>query len=125
MSHDPDSEWTFGTLKQYVDVRFDAVKEAISKADTVGETRAIKLETETRTRFESVNEFRNQQRDIIGNFMPRAEFDARSKALDEKLAAGIKSMEDKISAKNMQVVMSLAVGFVAVLIAVFNFASRF
>jgi hypothetical protein len=35
----------------------------------------------------------------------------------------LKSVNEKIQAKNLQVVMSLGVGFVAVLIAVFNFAN--
>lgn len=116
------SDWTVETLKEYADTRFESVKEAISKADAVSETRALKLETETRTRFESVNEFRNQQKDIIGNFMPRAEFDARMKASDEKLEIGLRGLAEKVATKNLQIVASLGVGFIAVLIAVFNFA---
>jgi hypothetical protein len=106
--------WTVDTLRQLMDARFEAVKEAIGKADTVSETRAIKLETETRTRFESVNEFRAQQQHLIGTFMPRKEFDAR-----------IRALEDKIAAKNVQIVISMLVGAVAVLVAVFNLAAQY
>lgn len=108
------SEWTVDTLKEHMDVRFEAVKEAISKADTVGEQRANKLETATAARFESVNEFRNQTKDLQANFMPRAEFDAQMKAMNEK-----------IQAKNMQVVVSLSAGLLGLVLGVFTLASRF
>jgi len=127
------SEWTTDTLKEHMDVRFEAVKEAISKADTVGEQRATKLESSTADKFESVNEFRNQTKDLQAGYMPRAEFDQAMKSVNDKLDATVRSMNDKldttvrsmnekIAAKNVQLVLSLGVGFVAVLIAVFNFA---
>jgi hypothetical protein len=116
------SEWTVDTLKEHMDVRFEAVKEAISKADAVGEQRAAKLETATQSRFESVNEFRLQTKDLQNSYMPRAEFDAALGSVDSKLDSSIRSMNEKLAAKNMQLVLSMGVGFVAVLIAVFNFA---
>lgn len=106
------SEWTVDTLKEYIDTRFDAVREAITKADTAGELRAAKLETSTSARFESVNEFRNQTKDLQSNFMPRAEFDAAVKSLDEK-----------IKGKNILITISTSGAVVAMLVAVFNFAS--
>jgi hypothetical protein len=108
------SDWTVDTLKQHVDVRFDAVKEAIAVASAVTKERADKLEATTATRFENVNEFRNQTKDLQANFMPRAEFDAAVKGLDEK-----------IRIKNIQIVSSLSVGMVGLMIAIFNLASRF
>jgi uncharacterized protein YggE len=107
-----DTEWTVNTLKQHMDVRFEDAKEAIRKASEVAEQRAARLETTTQARFESVNEFRAQTKDLQATYMPRSEFDA-----------ALKSVNEKIQAKNLQVVMSLGVGFVAVLIAVFNFAN--
>jgi uncharacterized protein YggE len=107
------SGWTVDTLKEHTDVRFEAVQDAIRKADAAAESRALKLETETREKFGGVNEFRGQQKDMINTLVPRAEFHA-----------AVKNLEDKIAAKNVQVVLSLGVGFIAVLIAVFTFASR-
>jgi hypothetical protein len=107
------SEWSVDTLKEHVDVRFEAVKEAIQVASTVTKERADKLELATQVRFESVNEFRNQTKDLQANFMPRAEFDA-----------AMKSLTEKIQAKNVQIVSSLSVGAVGLLIAVFNLATR-
>jgi hypothetical protein len=107
------TEWTVATLKEHTDVRFDAVKEAISKADTVAETRALKLEAEMRNKFSDVNEFRGQQKDMINTLVPRGEY-----------LEAIKGLEEKINAKNVQIVVSLSVGFIGILIAVFNLASR-
>lgn len=106
------SGWTIATLKEYVDVRFEGIKENIGRAERVAETRAEKLESETRARFENVNEWRTTYADVQSRFMPRAEFDR-----------AIKSLTDKIDAKNWQIVISLGVGFVAVIIAIFNYAS--
>lgn len=106
------SDWTVDTLKEYIDTRFDAAKESIAVASNVAEKRAEKLEVATAARFESVNEFRAQTKDLQSSYMPRQEFDA-----------ALKSVNEKIAAKNIQIFLSLAVGFVAVLIAVFNFAS--
>jgi len=118
-----ETEWTVSTLKEHMDVRFESVKEAISKADIVGEQRATKLETATAARFESVNEFRNQTKDLQSGYMPRAEFDQAMKAVNDKLDTTVRSMNEKIAAKNIQVVLSMGVGFVSVLIAVYNLAS--
>jgi hypothetical protein len=106
--------WTVDTLRQLMNARFAAVEKAVDRADTAGAARAIKLETETRERFASVNEFRDQQRDLIATFMPRSEFDAR-----------IAALEDKINAKNVQIVLSLGAGFVAVVATVWNLAAQY
>lgn len=95
------NQWTTDTLKAYTDSRFDAIREAISKAERQSELRETKN-----------NEFRGQLSDQASRFPTRSEIDARFAAL-----------EDKVNAKNVQVVLSLGVGFVAVLAAVFNFAS--
>jgi hypothetical protein len=106
------TEWTVSTLKEHMDTRFEAIREAILKAENGAEQRATKLESETKARFENVNEWRTTYGDQQAKFLPRAEFDTAIKALTEK-----------INAKNVQVVLSLGVGFVAVIVAVFNFAS--
>lgn len=104
--------WNVDTLKEHIDSRFESVNLAISKADIVAEARATKIEVETKNRFDNTNEWRMTVTDLIGKMITRAEFETAMKSVDEKIAA-----------KNIQVFLSLAVGFIAVLIAVFNFAS--
>lgn len=71
---------TMETLMRYqaekVALALDASKEAINKADVADEKARDRLSDDLRNRFENVNEFRAQQKDIINTFMPRAEFDA-------------------------------------------------
>lgn len=99
------SDWTVDTLKEHFDTvldqRFKAQEEAIRKAAEDIDLRDIKN-----------NEFRGQLADQAATLMPRAEANQ-----------AFKTLEDKIASKNIQVVLSLGVGFVAVIIAVFNFAS--
>ena len=86
-TEDSVSGWTVDTLhthmtqqlrdfKMLLDERYVATEKAINKADVASEKR-----------FESVNEFRNQQKDIIGTFVTRAEYVASHKALVEKIDA--------------------------------------
>lgn len=58
-----------------VELALNASQTAIDKADIADAQAREKLAAEMTQRFESVNEFRSQQRDIISQFMPRAEFD--------------------------------------------------
>lgn len=105
------SEWTVETLKQYLDSRFDAVNEAVKTANAVSEQRATKIEVETKAKFENTNEWRSTVTDAQNRYLTRTEYTAAHKAL-----------EDKVASKNVQIFLSLGVGFVAVLAAVFNIA---
>jgi hypothetical protein len=129
-----DKDWNVSTLKEYIDVRFGAVQEAINKAEAGVQQRATKLEVETTARFATVNEFRGQQKDLQAGFMPRAEFDAAfrgltgkvdslEKGMNERIVSLEKTLTERINAKNLQVVLSMSAGAIAILIAVFNFAS--
>ncbi len=95
------SDWTVETLRALMDQRFRAQEEAIAKAERASELREIKN-----------NEFRGQLADQASKFPTRVEMDSRFAAL-----------EDKVASKNLQIMLSLGVGFVGVLIAVFNLAS--
>lgn len=97
--------WTVDTLKEHIEAlmvdRFHAQEEAIDKAAHASELRESKN-----------NEFREQLRDQTLAFPTRVEIESRLAAL-----------EDKISSKNIQIVISLSIGFIGILIAVFNFAT--
>lgn len=112
-----EGDWSAGQVKEYlekiIDNRFRAQEQAILKADTVSEARATKIETETRAKFESVNEWRLTYADQQRNYMPRAEFDT-----------AVKALEDKIQAKNVQITASLVGGLAGILFGVFNLATR-
>lgn len=81
------SDWTIDTLKQYVDVvfaerdkrdeqRFDAQKEAVSKAEIA-----------TEKRFDGVNEFRNTLSDQQTRLLNRTEYESNHSALIDKINA--------------------------------------
>jgi len=53
-----------------------AAKEAVTKAEISNEKH-----------FESVNEFRGQQKDMIATLVPRGEADVRFKSIEDRLAA--------------------------------------
>jgi hypothetical protein len=106
------SGWTVDTLREYMNARFDAVRESVATANAVAEQRATKIETETKSKFENTNEWRSTVTDAQSKFLPRTEFEQVKK-----------SLEDKIAAKSIQVVLSLGVGFIAVIVAIFNFAT--
>lgn len=76
---------------------FEAVRAAVSKAENANELR-----------FQSVNEFRAQQSDLIARFIPRAEAQALINAGDERLQlqvlANAKSLEALTTIVNQQVI---------------------
>ena len=90
------SEWTVETLKEYMDQRFadndKAVQAALVSQEKLVAAALVAVKEENRKtelaqekRFDSVNEFRNQQKDIINTFLPRLEYNAQHKALEEKV----------------------------------------
>lgn len=66
----------FISLREYVDVRFLAVENAVQKAEVA-----------TDKRFESVNEMRAMVNDSASKFMPRAEYEAAHSSIVEKVEA--------------------------------------
>lgn len=80
------TEWTFETLKAYVDARFDghdrlyderkaAAQDAITAALASVKEAMTKAETANERRFESVNEFRQTLTDQAATFATRDQFD--------------------------------------------------
>jgi hypothetical protein len=64
------------SLREYVDVRFEALDKAVTKAEVA-----------TEKRFESVNEFRSALNDSNRLLMPRSEAEQALKTLSDKLDA--------------------------------------
>jgi hypothetical protein len=75
------------TLREYVDVRFDAQEKAVSAALAAAKEAVTKAESASEKRFESINEFRGTLSDQARTLMPRAEAEAQFKVLNEKLEA--------------------------------------
>lgn len=131
---DRATDKAFAAQEKAVDAAFAAQEKAVQAA-LVAQEKAVQaalLSATTATNKaeinytewrQSANEWRAAMDDRERKFIPRDEYAAAHIALDDKVVTMYKSLEEKIGAKNVQVFMSLAVGFVAILIAVFNFAS--
>jgi len=74
------------TLREYVDVRFDAQQKAVEAALASADRAVVKAETAADKRFDSVNEFRKTLTDETQTFVPRAEYGQAYKALEDKVA---------------------------------------
>ena len=62
------------TLREYVEIRLEAMERAVSKAEAAADRR-----------FEAVNEMRAMVTDAARSYMPRAEFETAIRAINEKL----------------------------------------
>lgn len=111
----PIENFTIGSLKVYEDEKIANLKElflALRTDDQIAITAALaaqekavaaalaaakeavsKAETASEKRFESVNEFRKTLSDQTASFLPRPEYDANHKALEDK----IQSLTDRIN----------------------------
>lgn len=79
------SGWTVDTLKEYTEQRFTDQDKAVQAALLAAKEAVIKAETATEKRFEATNEFRQQLSDQTNTFLPRPEYNAQHKALEEKV----------------------------------------
>ena len=73
------------TLREYVDVRFEAQEKAVNAALAAAQKAVEKAEAAAERRFESMNEFRGALSDASRLNMPRTEAEQQLKALTEKL----------------------------------------
>jgi hypothetical protein len=77
----------FVSLREYVDVQFSAIKEAVSKAETASDRR-----------FDGVNEFRAQLGDQTRLLMPRLEAEEKFKSMEKTindLTTRVNAREDR------------------------------
>lgn len=90
------TDWTVETVKEYTDQRFTdndkavqaalvSQEKAVAAALAAAEKAVIKAETAADKRFDAVNEFRQTLTDQTNTFIPRAEYDAQHKALEDKV----------------------------------------
>lgn len=79
------SGWTVDTLKEYVEALRSDDQKAVQAALLAAKEAVIKAETATEKRFESVNEFRQQLGDQSNTFLPRPEYNAQHKALEDRV----------------------------------------
>lgn len=84
------------TLREYVDVRFEAQEKAVQAALAAADRATAKAETASEKRFEGVNEFRASLSDQSRLLMPRAESEQIVKSLEAKIAA----LEERVSARD-------------------------
>jgi len=72
-------------LSKLSDTRFKHQEEMVRVALSAAKEAVTKAEVATEKRFESVNEFRQTLSDQTSSFIPRAEFLAMHKAMEDKI----------------------------------------
>jgi len=90
---------TLISLREYVDTRFDAQKEAVNAALAASDRAVNKAEMASEKRFDSVNEFRAALNDSARLLMPRLECEQRFSAL-EKMISDLKTTVEANSNKD-------------------------
>lgn len=127
------SGWTVDTLRQHVqdmmreadrryEQRFEAQEKAVEAALANAKEANGKSERSDEKRFEAVNEFRDQQRDLIGTFMPRSEAEQIFQQLREA-QSDIKTRQDTSEGRGVGlnagwIYLLGAATFVAALVAI-------
>lgn len=81
---------------------FDAADKAVQAALQAAKEATVKAEMAADKRFDAVNEFREQQADIIARFLLRAEYDASHKALVEKTDESTSRMNAQLAALELR-----------------------
>jgi len=79
--------WTVSTLKSYYDALLEERDKKMEQKFTSLELAVTKANDATEKRFESVNEFRLTLTDQQRTFVPRSEYEAGHKVLEDKLTA--------------------------------------
>jgi hypothetical protein len=75
------------SLREYVDVRFEAHDRAVQSALTSAKEAVIKAEMATERRFENSNEWRNTVETLQRTYMPRTESTQQIITVTEKVEA--------------------------------------
>ena len=105
---------TLISLREYVDTRFDAQKEAVNAALAASDRAVNKAEMASEKRFDSVNEFRAALNDSARLLMPRLECEQRFAALEKMISdlkTTVEANSNKDEGKNLgflKVVMSIS-----------------
>jgi len=86
------------SLREYVDIRFDAQEKAVQSALASADRAVAKAESASDKRFDGVNEFRSSLNDQTRTLMPRAEYEQAMRAMNEKidiLTARVNTRDDR------------------------------
>ncbi len=75
------------SLREYVDVRFEAQEKAVAAALAAAKEAVVKAQTATDRRFENSNEWRNTVETLQRTYMPRTEALQLFNSLTEKVEA--------------------------------------
>src|ERR1700679_3792438 len=86
---------TLISLREYVDIRFDAQEKAVGAALAAADRAVGKAELASEKRFESMNEFRGALADSARLLMPRAE----SEQVTKVLATKVELLETRVNAR--------------------------
>jgi hypothetical protein len=106
------------SLREYIDIRFDAQEKAVQSALASADRAVAKAEAASDKRFEAVNEFRASLNDNTRTLMPRAEYEQAIKAMNEKidiLTNRVNTRDDR--GKGMGEIWGYIVGAIGLLIA--------
>jgi hypothetical protein len=73
------------SLRDYVDTRFDAQKEAVSIAMLAADRATVKADLAIEKRFDNTNEWRGTLENLQRTYMPRSTFDAEIRSILDKI----------------------------------------
>lgn len=112
-------------LKDQLAAAIATIKETINIAASASKSAVDKAELSNEKRFESVNEFRAQQKDFQALLMPRAEAEVKMKSTADAIGL-LSARMDEISgrSKGMETVWSIAAGAAGLLIGAAGVALR-
>lgn len=85
MADNVDSEWTFHTLRIYLEALIVEQEKHTMQTLHAADVAVAKAERATEQRLESMNNFRGQLNDMIRTLLPRQEYDVNHKALEDRV----------------------------------------
>jgi len=119
---------TLISLREYVDIRFDAQEKAVNAALAASDRAVNKAELASEKRFDAVNEFRAALADSARLLMPRAESEASARVLAAKietLETRVNSREDRgTGASQSWIILGLAISVLANVVLIFTWISK-
>lgn len=114
------------TLREYIDVRFEAAENSVAAALSAADRAVAKAEAASERRFDSVNEFRSTLADQARLLMPRSETEQALHAINDKLdtlSARLNQRDDRGSGRGeIWAYLTGAVGIFALVVSIFRHA---
>jgi hypothetical protein len=119
---------TLISLREYVDIRFDAQEKAVNAALAAADRAVNKAEVASEKRFENMNEFRGALADSARLLMPRSESEQSVRVLTEKfeiLEKRVNSRDERNSgAGDSWIRLGLAGSIIANVVMVIDYLSK-